>query len=110
MLFSDPLAGMSVCAAGAIEFAGLSGVLSSCGIDSRFLKSLTSLVKRNNSAIVALAPKEGEDGILPHLFDREATIVGKSLTSEQEGRWRAALVGRVRGRTWRNRTSGSAWR
>jgi uncharacterized membrane protein len=91
LLFMNPLAGML---AGGLVGAGsgaLQGKLADYGIDDNFIKSLSSTIEPNSSAIFLLVRKAVEDKVMPRLSHYQATILKTSLSDEQEDRLKAAL-------------------
>jgi uncharacterized membrane protein len=91
LLFMNPLAGML---AGGLVGAGsgaLQGKLANYGIDDNFIKSLSSTIEPNSSAIFLLVRKAVEDKVMPRLSHYQATILKTSLSDEQEEQLKAAL-------------------
>jgi uncharacterized membrane protein len=91
VLFMNPLAGFL---AGGLFGAGsgaLQGKLADYGIDDNFIKSLSSTVEPNSSAIFLLVRKAVEDKVMPRLSHYDAKVLKTSLTDEQEERLKAAL-------------------
>ncbi|EXI69989.1 MAG TPA: DUF1269 domain-containing protein [Candidatus Accumulibacter phosphatis] len=91
LLFMNPLAGFL---AGGLFGAGsgaLQGKLADYGIDDNFIKSLSSAVEPNSSAIFLLVRKAVADKVMPRLSHYDATVLKTSLTDDQEERLKAAL-------------------
>lgn len=91
LLFLNPLAGFAI---GSLVGAGagaISGSLSDYGIDDEFIKSLSSTIPNNTSALFILVRKAQPEKVLEELSGLDAKILKTSLSPEQEKQLQEAL-------------------
>ncbi len=91
LLFLNPLVGL---VSGGLLGAGagaLSGSLADYGIDDDFIRSISSTLKENNSALFLLVRKAQPEKVLAELSQYRGKLIRTSISPEQEEKLRQAI-------------------
>jgi uncharacterized membrane protein len=88
LIFFVPLLGLAVGAA----FGALAGSMADVGIDDEFIKKVREEVTPGTSALFVMTSNTVVDKVLDQFKETGATLVSTNLSTEQEGKLRAAFA------------------
>lgn len=95
LLFLQPLAGAAIGAAVGAGTGALAGKFTDYGIDDAFVKSLSTQMTPNSSAIFVLVRNVTVDKVAPEISKYGGTVLRTSLSDDAEQRLQAALTQRT---------------
>jgi len=87
LLFLAPLLGMAFGAAG----GALAGKMTDAGLDDEFMKTLAAKLPPGGAALIVLETSSGSGKVVERIRQYGGEVIQTSLSTEDEGRLRAAL-------------------